>query len=265
MTLSALAALRTEREAVLGVIRTLTPEEWAARSDAEGWTVLDVIAHLSWTQRSLLGIESVKALWSRDIEALNEDAVRPRRRLGPEGMAAEYETWSRRAIRAQRVLNAPPVRRLPLRLGELGVYPVHLLSNGFVFDHWTHLRCDVLAPLGPVERARPASDAATMAPLLEWMFAGLPRMVGAGLSWMREPVALRLVGPAGGTWHLGPANARGRVLVSRGGARPAATVTSPVEEFPVWGTRRRPWRDRDVKVEGDADLAARFLDAVRIV
>jgi hypothetical protein len=44
-----------------------------------------------------------------------------------------------------------------------------------------------------------------------------------------------------------------------------AHITGLAEEFPVWGTRRQPWRDHDLKLEGDEAYATRFLDAVKIV
>ena len=50
-----------------------------------------------------------------------------------------------------------------------------------------------------------------------------------------------------------------------GRTRPIAQITAAASEFPEWGTKRAGWRDRDVRIEGDADYAATFLDAVDIV
>ena len=44
----------------------------------------------------------------------------------------------------------------------------------------------------------------------------------------------------------------------------AATITSNAHDFVIWGTRRAPWRDL-VTIDGDADYAARVLDAIKII
>ncbi len=41
-----MALARAEREDLLGLLRTLTPEQWRAPSLCAGWTVHDVVAHL---------------------------------------------------------------------------------------------------------------------------------------------------------------------------------------------------------------------------
>lgn len=41
-------AIRREREALIGLLSTLTPQEWSAASLCAGWTVRDVAAHLAW-------------------------------------------------------------------------------------------------------------------------------------------------------------------------------------------------------------------------
>lgn len=40
-------------------------------------------------------------------------------------------------------------------LGDLGTHPMDLIANAFAFDHYTHIRVDVLAPGGPVDRPVP--------------------------------------------------------------------------------------------------------------
>jgi hypothetical protein len=41
----------------------------------------------------------------------------------------------------------------------------------------------------------------------------------------------------------------------------AARISSPAGTFPLWATKRQPSRDSDVKIEGDQDVAERFLDS----
>ena len=73
-------------------------------------------------------------------------------------------------------------------------------------------------------------------------------------------VALTLTGPGGGTWWIDEA---GALPESEGTV--AAHVTAPALTFPDCGTQRSSWRDADVTITGDTDLAARFLDTVNII
>jgi uncharacterized protein (TIGR03083 family) len=43
------AVLRTERLALVDLLSTFGPEQWATPSLCQGWTVQDVAAHLAWT------------------------------------------------------------------------------------------------------------------------------------------------------------------------------------------------------------------------
>ncbi len=52
MSSTAVAALRAEGEQVLAVYRSLDDREWQLPSDCEGWSVQDVLAHMS----SLFGL-----------------------------------------------------------------------------------------------------------------------------------------------------------------------------------------------------------------
>ncbi|MEV4065591.1 hypothetical protein [Nonomuraea dietziae] len=72
-------------------------------------------------------------------------------------------------------------------------------------------------------------------------------------------LSLTLTGPGGGRWidrAGGPTPSKGAV---------AAHVTAPALTFPDWGTQRSSWRDSDVTVTSDTELATRFLDAVNVI
>ena len=45
----------------------------------------------------------------------------------------------------------------------------------------------------------------------------------------------------------------------------AARITAPAITFPDWGTRRSSWRDHDVTIAGDRDLAGRLLDSINVI
>jgi hypothetical protein len=141
---------------------------------------------------------------------------------------------------------------------------MHELADAYAFDVYCHLRIDVLAPHGPVERSLPPADRARLAPAIGWMLAGLPQMQGAAFPMLDRPITLELTGPAEGAWSIVPVGG-GVVVVEPGAAADsAATVMSSGHDFVLWGTKRVPWQDL-ATVDGDTELAACFLDALNIV
>jgi hypothetical protein len=104
-----------------------------------------------------------------------------------------------------------------------------------------------------------------MAAVLEWMLAGIPQMCGQALTFMDRPLALTLEGPGGGTWSVTPKPAQSIEISAGSTGGEVAQISGIAAEFPVWGTTRAPWRDHSVKLEGDEDYAARFLDALKII
>jgi len=158
----------------------------------------------------------------------------------------------------------PPVAASPLTVADLGTYEMHLLADAYAFDLYCHLRVDVLAPDGPIERDVPPADDARVRPAVGWMLAGLPQMQGDAFSFVDRPIGLDLDGPGGGAWLIGPVDG-GRLAVEPGelGAA-AATITSSAQAFVVWGTKRADWR-RHVQLDGDRELGTRFLDTLNIV
>src|SRR5581483_9715790 len=119
----------------------------------------------------------------------------------------EFEEFSDPAIDVLASFQAPETRDAPFPAGTLGTYPTHLFANALMFDHFTHLRFDLLAPFGPVERAHPALDDDRLRPGVEWIFAGLPTMAAVKkplVAALTKPVAVELTGPGGGSWMLRP-------------------------------------------------------------
>jgi hypothetical protein len=83
---------------------------------------------------------------------------------------------------------------------------------------------------------------------------------------MDRPVTITLDGPGGGTWSLAPGAGGKAGKVETGPAgNAAAQITANAQEFALWATQRRPWRDHDVKIDGDEAYATRVLDAIRVV
>ncbi|KQW03308.1 maleylpyruvate isomerase family mycothiol-dependent enzyme [Streptomyces sp. Root369] len=251
------AALRAERAEILSFTSSLTDDEWSAPSDAAGWRIADVVAHIGATARSFYTPAGLRTSFAASLEQANEDPVDRRRHWSRAKVMAEYQRASWRATTLLDVVRRTPAARVRVPMAELGRHPLGLMIGGaLVFDHHTHLRHDMA--LG---RPVPPTDADRMRAVLTWMIAVLSNQVAqAPVAGLDARVALTLTGPGGATWWFDEA---GGLAPSDGTV--AAHVTAPALTFPDWGTQRSSWRDRDVTVTGDSELAARFLDAVNVI
>jgi uncharacterized protein (TIGR03083 family) len=265
MSQMAVDGFRAERETILTVAKSLSDEEWNQPSDCKGWAIRDVFGHMACT---LHGV--VDPAFLPDTSSGTEDAMEPpvaERRTWPiADVIAEYETYSEAAAAVFESVQAEGIAEAPINMGELGTHNMSILPSTFLFDAYTHLRHDMLAPTGSVAREVAPGDEQRLRPTLEWMLAGLPWMCEAALAGkVDRPIVLVLDGPGGGTWTIGPGGDDGRVLVTEGAApAAAATVRSTDHDFVVWGTQRRPWRDT-AEIEGDEAYAAPILDAIKII
>ncbi|MRH87556.1 hypothetical protein GFY24_08815 [Nocardia sp. SYP-A9097] len=257
-----LAALRAERSTVLEFCTGLEPREWAAPSAAAGWSVQDVVVHMTAGVRAVITPSAVRSMASRQIERTNDAVVAESGSLTPEQALAGFEVWSARGIVGLTAATVPGIASLRLRVGELGWHPLRIFPALYLFDWHTHLRHDIAPALG---RPAPATDAGRMSAILGWLTALLEQSHRTQLGWLDAPVAITLSGPGGGTWRIEPAP-RNRLRVNPGTASDsAAHIHAQALEFPVWATTRRGWRDCDVVIEGDAELGARFLDSINLV
>ncbi|MFG2025718.1 maleylpyruvate isomerase family mycothiol-dependent enzyme [Streptomyces sp. NPDC048825] len=253
------AALRAERAEMLDFTSGLTDDEWTAPSAAAGWRIADVVAHIGATARGVYTPAGLRTSLAASLEQANEDPVDRRRDWSRAKVMAEYQRAGRRATTLLDVVRRTPAARVRVPLAELGRHPLGLLIGGaLVFDHHTHLRHDMAPALG---RPVPSTDADRMRAVLTWMIAVLSNQVAqAPVAGLDARVALTLTGLGGGTWWFDEA---GGLAPSDGAV--AAHVTAPALTFPDWGTQRSSWRDSDVKLTGDTDLAARFLDTVNVI
>lgn len=282
MSADAVTAVRLAVDEVKSVITTLTDEEWAMPSGCQGWTVKDLVAHMSSNYKETVDPsppppEPIDLPAERMMDLL----VEPRTAWSNEAVRDEYLQYCDAAVAALAALQDEPMASTVIPLADLGHYPMHQLADAYAFDHYCHLRIDLLAPRGPIQRDVPPPDAARLGPAIGWMLAGLPQMQPDLHTFLDAPILLELTGPGGGSWVIAPAPTGDRVDVIEAGARsevtgpaaaasgddapaPAATVTSDGHAFVIWGTAREPWRDH-CTVTGDEAVAARFLDALNII
>jgi hypothetical protein len=260
-----LGALAAEQAAVLGFCWTLSANEWDTPSGCAGWTVKDVVAHMgggyhgpfqpSWIRRVATASEA---------EQQAEHDVSARRNWPSSAVVAEFDVWGRRFLRLQRALGRVPRLSWSVRvpLADLGSYPIGSIVSAFVFDHHTHLRHDIAPVIG---RQAPPPSAETMAVTVEWMLAGLEQMCRPQMAWLDRPLGLSLLGPGGGLWTVTPVGG-GRLHVGEGRSpHSVSTITGHTDEFPLWGTKRRPWRACEITIAGDTHYATCFLDVLNII
>jgi uncharacterized protein (TIGR03083 family) len=265
MSTLAVEGLRAERAAILEVLHSLSEDEWNRPSDCAGWTVRDVVAHMGSVYHGVVDPSKMPDTSGPDPEGAMEAPVAERRTWPVAEVLAEYETFSEQAINVFAMAQDEPLASTQLPMGAFGTHPMSMLAGTFTFDAYCHLRNDILAPNGPIDRPEPPRDEQRLQPTVEWMLAGLPWMCAADLAVVDRPLVLVLDGPGGGTWTLAPGGPEGRIDVREGAdAAAAATATSTTHDFVIWGTKRRPWRDY-VKVDGDAAYASRVLDAVNVI
>ena len=259
VTLDRGAAFKAERADMLAFCAGLDPAEWRMDSCAQGWRIQDVVAHMGTGCHAMFSPSAAKLMRGNDIEAANDQLVDTRRDWSAPSILAEYRRWSGVAAAVMPMMARKPLGGLQMSLSELGRFPMRVLTGAMVFDHHAHLRHDMAPALG---RPAPGTDANRMAVVLEWMMAVLSNQLRAAApAWLDRPLAITLTGPGGGTWQLAPGGS-----VTMGTAEGAvAEMTSAAIEFPEWGTQRASWRDRDVRITGDADYATVFLDSVNVV
>lgn len=166
MHVDGMALARAEREDLLDLLGTLTPEQWRAPSLCAGWSVHDVVAHV-------LSYEE----------------------LGPRQLAARFARGSFRFGRVNAVGLREYAGRSPAELTDL--LRRHLTPTGLtaglggaiaLTDGLIHHQ-DIRRPLGlpravPAERVRPALRTALFAPtLLGVVRVRDVRLVATDLDW----------------------------------------------------------------------------------
>jgi uncharacterized protein (TIGR03083 family) len=267
MTTQAVDALVTIHADVRTVLSALTDADWSASSACEGWRVQDVFAHVTSNLKEVADPSPPpegEAPAMKAEEAM-EALVAPRRDWTPAQLLAEYDQHYPGWLGAMQALQEEPAASATAPLADLGTHPMHMLANAFAFDHYCHLRIDLLAPSGPLSVDLPPVTDDQLRPGIDWMIAGLPQMQPEEMRVVTQPLGLSLTGPGGGEWTIWPAEGDGFITITEGADdRTVATVSSSAHDFVSWGTCRSSWRESCV-VSGDEDYAATVLDAINII
>ncbi len=235
MQSTAIDAVRADRAALLELCARLSPAEWRLESGCQGWSVQDVLAHLTNLFWAVVDPSRLPDTAGMQTEQAQEVGVAARRATGHAEILAEYEQVSSDALDRLAELASDDFE---VPLGDLGSYPMSLLPSAYSFDHYLHIRADLFAPRGPLDGPPPPADAVRLTSVLDWIEAALPQQNQAAA----EAVALRLeiTGPAART-------------ISFGTGPRTATITSAADEFARWVSQRGSWPELGVRAAGDGE------------
>lgn len=266
-------AVRDIHENEIGpILRSLTAEEWAMPSACAGWRIQEVVSHMTSNMKMFVSPDPMPDTGGKEIgaEEMAEMLLGERREWGHEQVLAEYEELVEGFLGAMAGVQDPAVGSAITNFGELGSHPTSILSDVFTFDHYCHLRIDMLKPTGPLERETAEPSELHLRPTLDWMMAGLPPMCSAHLSMVDKPLRIDFTGPAASSWIVGPVTVDSDGMVTCVEVDPGsdtdavATVTSTVADYVSWGTQRSNWADT-CAVSGDVDYAAAVMGAINII
>jgi uncharacterized protein (TIGR03083 family) len=236
-TADQIRGLRADRDALLRIAEGLRPEQWGAPSGCAGWNTKDLVSHLGSLFWAVVDGSVNPDTSGLAVEEAVSVQVEARRALNPAEVLADYENVSSRALEA---LTVVATLDMDVPFSDFESYPASVVPLAFCFDHYTHIRFDLVIPRGSVDAVPPPSDALRLAPTLDWIEVALPRQNPGALAALPGRIDLVVSGPGGRT-------------ISLGGGKLVATVESDGPGFVCWVTRRGEWDDLGVKAEGSPE------------
>jgi uncharacterized protein (TIGR03083 family) len=235
----AIAAVRTDRAALLEIGRGLTPAQWRAPSGCPGWSVQDVVAHLAIEFWAVVDLSQLPDITGQPFEHAQEILVESRRGLLPEVVLDDYEQVSSTGLER---LAGMATLEMSVPLGDdAGTYPAAVLPAAYAFDHYTHIRADLFRPRGPLDGGPPPSDELRAGAALDWIEAALPQQNSQAAA--QATLEIQVTGPGGRSIAFGSGPVK-------------ATVTSDAPAFVRWVTQRASWEDLGVQAVGDEQALA---------
>jgi uncharacterized protein (TIGR03083 family) len=237
MTADQIRALRADRDALLQIAAALGPHDWEAPSGCTGWSTKDLVSHLAALFWAVVDGTANADTSGLDVEEAAAVQVESRRAMAPAAVLADYEAVSLQALEA---LAAVATLDIEIPFSDFESYPASVVPLAFCFDHYTHIRFDLVAPRGSVATPPLPSDALRMAPTLDWIQVALPTQNARILEALPGRLDFVVSGPAARTIPVGAGD-----LV--------ATVESDGPGFVGWVTQRGAWDDLGVKAEGSSE------------
>ncbi|MFC5834161.1 maleylpyruvate isomerase family mycothiol-dependent enzyme [Nonomuraea insulae] len=230
--------LKAEYEQLDAVLAELTADQWAHPSAAAGWTVSDVVLHLTQSEElvaaSIAGDELIRP--PGDVDAVADALVAAQRDIAPAALLAR---WRAAAFATPGALRARP-KGARLSWVATSLSPATLATTRLA-EHWAHAH-DITDPLGI---AYP--DTARLRHIAWLGHRTLPYAFEVeGIEG--GPVHCELTAPDGDLWRLGDPAA-------------ASAITGAAADFCRVGARRLSPADSALKATGP--YAAQALTVLR--
>ena len=181
----------------------------------------DVLAHVTSNQKEFVDPTPPpdEPMPAMTAEQAMEALVAPRRDWTPSELLAEYDRYADAWFGVLDAMQTEPTASTMGPLADLGTYPMHMVANAFAFDHYCHLRVDLLQPTGPLAVDIGEVTDAGAAPRHRVDARGIPQMQPGVLPpVVTRPLGLRLTGPGGGEWTVRPEG-------TSGDGEPSLTIT----------------------------------------
>jgi uncharacterized protein (TIGR03084 family) len=225
--------LDAEYEQLDTVLGELTPGQWTHPSAAAGWTVADVVLHLTQSEElaaaTIAGDDAMLvAERGGNVDDVADDLVAAQRDIAPADLLARWRTAAFPIPAALRAL--PEGTRLQWVTNRISAAT---LATTRLAEHWTHAH-DITDPLGI-----PYPDTARLRHIawlghrtLPYAFA-IEKLEGG-------PVYCELTAPDGEIWHFGDPGAPSAITGSaaqfcRVGARRLTAADSTLEATGPYG------------------------------
>lgn len=200
---TAMRLAATEYDRVVALLEGLAPQDWAKPTDCPAWDVRAVAAHLlgmaemsASMRESMRQVKAAQARGGVFIDDLTDLQVAERAGMAPAGIVARYAEVAPKAVKARRRM---PwfVRRQKMPAAQVVNSREETWTLGFLSDvimtrdPWMH-RTDLARATGAPLVLTAEHDGVLVDDVVREWHERLGR-----------PVALRLTGPAGGTWGEG--------------------------------------------------------------
>lgn len=225
--------LRAERESLHRFLATLTDDQWNSPTPADGWSVLDSVAHIAYID------DVATQLLNGDNSPLEETALAGKNYdntgLGKKGPLAPAEVleWLRQsgAVMLDKLLVCDPKARIPWFALPMGA---RSFATARLMETWAHgLDCYDATGITPVDTDR-LRHVAFLA------YKAMPYAYDTNnLAAPTRPIRFELTLPSGVPWTMGPEDA-GDIISGEAG------------EFCRVAVRRRHWKDTQLSITGDA-------------
>jgi uncharacterized protein (TIGR03084 family) len=226
--------LEAEQDQLDAVLSKLSPADWLAPSAAAGWSVADVVLHLTQTEEvvpAALAGEQAGIGW-RSYGGNVDDAMDAMVRAAPASPDTVYARWqaARRASVAA-LRSADPKRPIPWVASTL---KPPTLATTRLAEHWAH-GLDVAVPLG-----HDYPDTVRLRHVAWLAHSTLPYAFRLAGSAEAPPVYVELIAPDDAVWRLGDPSAESSITGSAGafcrvGAQRLAVAVSGLKTSGPYG------------------------------